>query len=120
MFLSFGQFLERFLDAQVFFLKGLDDDAVIDGPFHEVGADVDVAFGFEDPVVVLDALHLAHLRNAEQLALVDLILELHDNNVVGCVCLFEVFDLVIGNHHTFINNDGALADGFHFLHDMGG
>ena len=118
-FLSFRQFLECFLNAQVFFLQGLDDEAVVDRPLHQVGTDVGVALRLEDPVVAFDALHAAHLRDATQQHLVHLVLKLHDDDVAGRVVLLQVLDLVVGHHHTFINNNGAFADGLHLLHDVG-
>ena len=119
-FLSLRQLLERFLNAQVFLLQGLDDEVVVYRPLHQVGADVGVALRLENPVVAFDALHTAHLWDAVEHGLVDLALELHDDHVACGVVLFQVLDLVVGHHHTFINNNGALADGFHLLHDVGG
>ena len=63
--LSFRQFLECLLNAQVFFLQGLDDEAVVDGPLHQVGSDVGVALGHEDPVVAFHTLHATHLWDAK-------------------------------------------------------
>ena len=62
--LLFRQFLERFLNAQVFLLQSLDDEAFLHRPPHQVGADVSVVLWLENPVVALHALHATHLRDA--------------------------------------------------------
>ena len=62
----FRQFLERLLNTQILLLQGLDNEAAVHRPFHQVGADVGVALWLEDPVVAFHALHLAHLRDATQ------------------------------------------------------
>ena len=61
-----------------------------------------------------------YLWDVAKLVFADFDFELHNDDIAGRVLLLKVFDFVVGHHHTlyYINN-GAFADGFHLLHDVG-
>ncbi len=118
--LSLRQLLESLFNAQVFLLQSLDDETIVHRPLHQIGADVGVALRLENPMVAFHALYSAYLWDALQEGFVHFGLELNHDHIVGGIILFQVFDLVVGDHHTFINNNGTFADSFHLLHNVGG